>query len=311
MAPIYDVIVVGGGPAGLTAAIYAGRKLLRTLVLTQDIGGQLLLTAYIENFPGYTGYIGMGLAETMGEQAKRFGAEIVIGEVTRIDKADGSFRVSSSAGDFEGRAVIVTGGSVHRKLGVPGEERLLGRGVSVCATCDGPFARGRTVALIGGGNAALQSAVFLSKLASKVYVIHRRDQFRGDGVLVDEVGCLKNVETLLGTIVTEITGEKKVEGLRLKDAKTGEVTDLRVEMVFIEVGRDVKLDYAKHLFTTNSHGQVVTDKEGRTSCEGIFAAGDITDLPWGQAVIAAGAGATAALSAYEYLQRRKSAGCRY
>jgi thioredoxin reductase (NADPH) len=305
MAETYDVIIVGGGPAGITAAIYARRKLLKTMLISRDIGGQVLLTGYIENYPGYTGRSGGGLADVFEQQVKEFGTEIVLGDVERVEREGELFRVISNEGRFLARAVIVTAGSTYKKLNVPGEEEFFGRGVSTCATCDAPLARGRVAAVVGGGNAALQGAELLAKYASKVYMIHRRDQFRADELLVERAKRLANVEALLNSEVIEVRGDKKVEGVLIRDVRTGEVRELRVERVFVEIGREIKLDYIKHLVETNEIGQVVVDRSQRTSCEGIFAAGDITDLPYGQAVIAAGDGAVAALSAYDYLMQKR------
>jgi thioredoxin reductase (NADPH) len=304
MAETYDVIIVGGGPAGMTAAIYARRKLLKTLLISRDMGGQVLLVGYIENYPGFVERSGMALADILERQAKEFGTEIVMGEVKRVEKAKGLFRVISDEGEFLARALIVTGGSSYKRLNVPGEEEFFGRGVSTCATCDAPLARGRVVAMVGGGNAALQGIELLAKYASKVYAIHRRDRFRADEILVERVKKMPNVEPVLNSEVKEIRGEKKVEGVVIKDVKTGEVKEVVVERVFIEVGREIKLDYIKHLVRTNEIGQVVVDREQRTSYKGIFAAGDVTDLKYGQAIIAAGDGAVAALSAYDYLMER-------
>jgi len=305
MAETYDVIIVGGGPAGMTAAIYARRKLLKTLLISRDIGGQVLLTGYIENYPGFVERSGMALADILERQAKEFGTEIVMGEVKRVEKAEGLFRVISDEGEFLVRALIVTGGSSYKRLNVPGEEKFFGRGVSTCATCDAPLARGRAVAVVGGGNAALQGVELLAKYASRVYAIHRRDRFRADEILIERVKKMPNVEPVLNSEVTEVRGDKKVEGVLIRDVRTGEVKELRVERVFVEVGREIKLDYVKHLVETNKIGQVVVDRAQRTSCEGIFAAGDITDLPYGQAIIAAGDGAVAALSAYDYLMEKR------
>ena len=305
MGNIYDVIFIGGGPAGITAAIYTRRKLLRTMLISKDIGGQILLTMYIENYPGFTQKSGISLAETYEQQIKELGTEIVLGEVERVERENGFFRVVSSEGKFLARTVIATGGSSYKKLKVPGEEELFGRGVSTCATCDAPLARGKVVAVVGGGNNALQSAELLAKYASRVYLIHRRDRFRADEILVEKVMRMLNLETLLSSEVEEIRGEKKVEGVLIKGVKTGEMRELKVERVFVEIGKDFKPDYVKHLVETNKIGQVVVDRSQRTSCEGIFAAGDITNLPYGQAIIAAGDGAVAALSAYDYLMQKR------
>lgn len=298
---IYDVIIIGGGPAGVTAAIYARRKLLKTLLICKNVGGQVLLTDNIENYSGYEGRAGVGLADIFERQLEAVSAEVVSTEVTSVKKEGEMFLLKCEDGEYEGRAVIATGGSEYKKLGVPGEERYFGRGVCVCATCDAPMTRNKAVAVIGGGNTAFQSAELLAKFAAKVYIVHRRSAFRADALLVERVKRLQNVEFMLGKIVLEIKGAAKVEALKLKDGATRAESDLPVQKVFVEIGRDVKLDYIRGLADTNEKGQVKVDRLQRTSCEGLFAAGDIVDLPYGQAIIASGQGAVASLAAYDYL----------
>ncbi|MGQ9759962.1 MAG: NAD(P)/FAD-dependent oxidoreductase [Candidatus Methanomethylicaceae archaeon] len=298
---VYDILIVGCGPAGVSAAIYAKRKMLDVLVISRDIGGQVLLTDYIENYPGFMGVRGQALAEMFEEQLRKLGVEVKLGEVEKIEREGRLFKILSSEGTFFGRAVIATGGSVYKRLNVPGEDKLVGRGVSFCATCDAPFAKNRDVAVVGGGNAALQSAELLSRFANKVYIIHRRERFRADGILVERVKRHHNVEFLMSAVVTEIKGENRVEGLSVKDLVIGGIREIKVNMVFIEIGREVKVDYIKHLVTTTETGQIIVDRAQRTTCKGIFAAGDITDRPFQQAIIAAGDGAVAALSAYDFL----------
>jgi thioredoxin reductase (NADPH) len=302
---MYDVIIVGAGAAGLTAAIYAGRRLLKTLVISFDIGGQMLLTEQIENYPGYLDKSGPKLMKIFEEQARKFGAEIIIGYVSRIEKVNDHFKVISNVGEFETKTVIVAGGSVPRKLNVPGEDKLLGRGVSTCVTCDAPFAKNKVVAVVGGGNSSLEGAEVLSKFANKVYLIHRRDSFRADELTVERVKTLKNVEFILNTIVTEIKGDEKVECILIKNVKTGEIKELKVDMVFVEIGREININYVKHLVKTDELNQIIINKACETSCPGIFAAGDVTDVPYKQTVTAAGLGAVAALSAYNYIAKKE------
>jgi thioredoxin-disulfide reductase len=302
MGELYDVIIVGAGPAGLSAAVYCRRKLLKTLVISKDIGGQVVLTGNIENYIGYNNKNGVELASIFESQAREFETPILTGDVEMIEPDGEHFLVRTSESAFRAKSVIVTGGSSYKMLNVPGEEELLGRGVSVCATCDAPFARDRVVAVVGGGNAAFQSAELLARYARKVYIIHRRQSFRADEILIERARNTPKIEMLTETGVAEIIGEKKVNGILLIDLKTDAKRRVDVDMVFIEVGRVVKLDYVKHLVETNKNGQIIVDKEQRTSRKGIFAAGDITDLKYGQAIIAAGDGAVAALSAYDYLK---------
>lgn len=299
---IYDIIIIGAGPAGLTAAIYARRRLLNTLVISMDIGGQILLADNIDNFLGYTGRSGAGLALIFERQMAESGLGITMGEVRSVEKEGDLFRVRSTAGDFLTRTVVATGGRAPRKLNVPGEERLFGKGVSTYLTAAVADGRNRAVAIVGGGNTACKRAELLSGQAEKVYLIHRRDQFRSDEITVERLRGCPNVEFRLNTIVEEIRGRERVESILVRDAVTGRREELRVGMVYVDIGRDVNLSYIKGLVRTNEAGRIIVDRLGRTSCEGVFAAGDITDLPYEQAIIAAGAGAIATLAAYDYLK---------
>jgi thioredoxin-disulfide reductase len=302
---IFDVIIVGGGPAGMSAAIYCKRKLLKTLVITKEIGGQVVLTGEIENYLGYIGRSGLELGSFFEQQVKQFGVEIVLDEVMKIE-ADGElFNVAYGGGSLLTKAVIITGGSEYRKLNVPGEETFFGRGVSVCATCDSPFARDRTVAIIGGGNTALQSAELLARYAKKVYLIHRREDFRADELLCERARNMPNIQMVMNSWITEIKGAKKVESITIKDVLNNSKSELEVDMVFVEIGRVIKVDYVKDLVKTDDEGRVIVDSEQRTNCPGIFAAGDITDRKYGQAIIAAGDGAVAALSAHDYIKEKE------
>ena len=298
---VFDVVIIGGGPGGVSAAIYASRKLLKTVLVSKDIGGQVLLAGYIENYAGYEGRVGSGLADIFERQLNEFGVQVVTDSVKNAEKVGDVFKIICDENELMSRAIIATGGSSYRRLNVPGEDVYFGNGVSACATCDAPMARNKIAVVVGGGNAALQSAELLARFATKVYIIHRRDHFRADGILIERIKKLDNVEPILNTMVKEVKGSRKVEGVILKDTVSGAEIELHAQKVFVEIGRDVKLDYMKHLVKTNERGQVIVNKAQKTSCEGIFAAGDITDLVYGQAIIAAGQGAVAALSAYDYL----------
>ncbi|MBC7119993.1 MAG: FAD-dependent oxidoreductase [Candidatus Methanosuratus sp.] len=300
----YDVVIVGAGPAGLAAAVYARKRLLDTLVLSMDIGGQILQTEHIDNYLGYLETDGIKLAAAFENQARISGAEFVTAEVKRIEKDGDLFRVHSTAGVFYGRAVIVTGGRKPRKLCVPGEDQLLGRGVNISLKCDLDRMAGKTVAIVGGGNTALQRAELLSYKASKVYLIHRREEFRGDEATLVRVKAIPNVELLLNTVIIEMKGGVCLESVVVKNLKTGLEQEFKVDTLFLDIGRDVKLDYVEHLVKRDPAGKVITDKFGRTSCEGLFAAGDITDTPYAQVIIAAGQGAAAALTAYSYIKKK-------
>ncbi|HRR53738.1 MAG TPA: FAD-dependent oxidoreductase [Candidatus Methanomethylicus sp.] len=298
---VYDVIVIGGGPAGVTAAVFARRKLLKTLLISKNVGGQVLLTDNIENYTGYEGRTGTGLADIFERQLQSVSSEVVSDVATEVVKDGDAFRVRCEEGEYHGRTVIATGGSNAKMLGVPGEERYFGSGVCVCATCDAPMTRNKDVAVVGGGNAAFQSAELLARFAKKVYVVHRRGAFRADAILVERLRKTPNVEFLLGKTVLEIRGSAKVESLRVRDSASGGETEIQVQKVFVEIGREVKLDYIKGLVKMNERGQAIVDRLQRTSCKGLFAAGDITDLPYGQAIIASGQGAVAGLAAYDYI----------
>ncbi|MCS7093577.1 MAG: thioredoxin-disulfide reductase [Candidatus Aenigmarchaeota archaeon] len=300
----YDVIIIGGGPAGLTAAIYAGRRLLKTLVISLNIGGQALLTEQIENYPGYLDKSGPKLMKIFETQARSFGAEILIGYVQKVEKTGENFKVITNVGEFEAKAIIVAAGKIPRRLNVPGEEKFLGRGISTCVTCDAPFAKNKIVAVIGGGNSAVEGVEVLSKFAKKIYLIHRKEEFRADEITLERIKKLENVELVLNSVVIEFIGEKKLEKIKIQNLKSGEIKELEVQMVFLEIGHESKIDFVKHLVKTNEFNEIITNKLGETSCEGIFAAGDVTDCAYKQLVIAAGEGAIAALSAYNYLARK-------
>ncbi|MEM5875455.1 MAG: thioredoxin-disulfide reductase [Candidatus Aenigmatarchaeota archaeon] len=301
----YDVIIVGAGAAGLTAAIYARRRMLKTLVISLNIGGQALLTDQIENYPGYLDKSGPKLMKIMETQARNFGAEILLGYVNKIEKSNDGFKVISNVGEFESKTVIVAAGKVPRRLNVPGEEKFLGRGISTCVTCDAPFAKNKVVAVVGGGNSALEGVEVVSKFASKVYLIHRREEFRADEVTVEKVKKLPNVEFVLNSVIIEFLGDKKLEKIRVQNLKSGEIKEIEVQMVFLEIGHETKIDFVKDLVKLNEYGEIITNKLGETSCPGIFAAGDVTDSPYKQLVIAASEGAIAALSAYNYIAKKE------
>ncbi|MBI2076414.1 MAG: thioredoxin-disulfide reductase [Candidatus Aenigmarchaeota archaeon] len=301
---MYDVIIIGGGAAGLTAAIYTTRRKLKTLVLSVDIGGQTNLTLHIENYPGYTELSGPKLMQTFEEQAKKFGAEIIFGKAAKVEKTKRGFEVRLANDEkYEGKTVIVASGKVPRTLGIPGEEKFMGRGVTTCATCDGPLYKNKKIAIIGGGNSALDAAEYMSKIASKVYLVHRRNEFRGEAILVDSVKAAKNVELVLNSMPVSINGDKFVSGLTIENVGTKKKRELDVNGVFIEIGYVADTSAVKELVKVNSKGEILVNEYCETGTEGIFAAGDITNVPFKQTVISAGQGAVAGLQAYTYLQK--------
>ncbi|HRY60031.1 MAG TPA: thioredoxin-disulfide reductase [Patescibacteria group bacterium] len=301
----YDLIIIGGGPAGLTAAIYAGRRELKTLVLTMNIGGQMTLTHHVENYPGVDMSDGTDLALKMMEQAKKFGAQIELNhEVSAIEIKDGDYLVKTSGGEFEAQAVILAFGKTPRKLDIEGADRYLGKGLSYCATCDGPFFKGKNIAVVGGGNSALGGALYLSELGQKVYLIHRRDAFRGEEILVDKIKAKENIEIVLNSVPSGLEGTDVLEKIIVKDVVSGAEREIAVDGVFIEIGYEVKADFVKGLVNLDAGNQIIVDQDCKTSAEGIFAAGDLTQIPYKQIAISVGQGATAALSAYDYIQKK-------
>lgn len=295
---MYDVIIIGGGPAGLTAALYASRRGMKALVLSRDIGGQITRTNEIENYPGFDHIAGVDLGMSFYNQAKKFGAEIVFDEVKKIEKNHKEFFVETIKNKFETKAIILAFGKKPRELEVPGEEKLKGRGVSYCATCDAPFFKDKKVAVVGGGNSALQAALLAGQVAKQAYLIHRGDQFRGEEVLVQKIEKAANIEIILNNEVLEIKGEEKVEEIDLKNGRK-----IAVDGIIVEVGFVIDRSLVKDLLKLDKNNQVEIDNFQATSVPGIFAAGDLTTTPYKQVIIAAAEGAKAALSAYDYVQK--------
>jgi len=300
---VYDVVIVGAGPAGLTAAIYCVRSGLRVRVIGKVVGGQVAESSLVENYPGLKAISGFELAKRIAEHAESLGVDVLMDEVVGVEQAGDLFIVrTSTSGDFKCKALILAIGAEPSRLGVKGEEEFRGRGVSYCATCDGPLFKGKDVAVVGGGNSALDAALYLSSLARTVYLIHRRDEFRAAKALVDKIVEKNNIVKLLKRVPIEIGGSRYVEWIKVRNVETGEVEELRVNGVFIEIGRSVKSDFLKGFVELDDKGQIIVDSLCRTSRRGVFAAGDATNIPYKQAIIAAGEGAKAALSAYEYLR---------
>jgi len=303
----YDVIIVGGGISGLTAAIYTGRKLLKTLVATVDIGGQNLLTEDEENYPGYTGKSGPKLMQIVYEQAISFGAEFVFGRAVKLEKIkDEMFKITLGNGEeYVGSSVILAYGKVAKKLGIENEDRFIGRGISTCANCDTPLTRNKTVVVLGGGNSALEAAELAAKFATKVYLIHRRDAFRADEITVEKVKKTKNVEIMLNSTVVKILGDEKFAGVVVQNINTNEMKELKVDMMFLEIGQVLDTEWVKDFVERNKLGEIVTNKAGETKTSGVFAGGDLTDGLFKQSVTAAGEGAIAGLSAYNWLMKKQ------
>lgn len=300
---LYDLIILGGGPAGLTAAIYAGRAALKTLVLLgTSPGGQAASTETVENFPGFPdGVGGAELAQRMQQQAERFGAETVADTATAVDFSASPFTVKTFSRTYQARSVIVATGAVPKRLGVPGEETFWGRGVSTCATCDGFFYRGKKVAVVGGGDSAVDEALVLTKYADQVFVIHRRDQLRATRIYQDRAFANPKIRFVWDTVVEEIVGDRAVTGLRLRNVKTGEQSLLEVDGVFIYIGMQPATDLFKGQLALDEWGYILTDRQRHTSVPGVFAAGDVQDYLYRQVVVAAASGAIAAMEAEKFL----------
>lgn len=302
---MYDTIIIGTGPAGFTAGIYAARRKMKTLIIGKELGGQLIWALEIENYPGFKSINSFDLINKMSEQVKALGVEIKSGEVKTIEKNGEIFVLHTNKEVFEARTVILALGLSPRRLAIQGELELTGKGVSYCANCDGPFYKDKTVAVAGGGNSALDAAEILSKIAAKVYLIHRRDEFRGFETLVEEVKAKKNIELVLNSDIKEIIGGNKVEKITVYNNKTQEERKIVLDGLFIEVGRIANTDIAAELAKRDKKNQIIVDNKCMTNCPGLFAAGDVTPVEFKQITIACGQATIAALAAYQYLQLKK------
>ena len=304
---MYDLIIIGGGPAGFTAAIYAARRAVKTLVLAKEFGGQAVYASKVENFPGFDLIPGYELMEKIKNQAGKLGAEIKNVEAAEIKKENDIFSVRDKDGKiYESKSLLLSFGAVPRKLGIPNEDKFKGNGISYCATCDAPFFKNKNVAVVGGGNAALDAALLLAKFAKQVYLIHRRDEFKAEEVRVNDLKKLPNVEIILNSEVKEIKGEKNITGVTIKKVDSGEARDLDVSGIFVEIGHIVESDFVSKMVTLDERKQIVVNDKNETNVPGVFGAGDATTVPYKQIVIAAGEGAKAALTAYSYLQKVNS-----
>jgi thioredoxin reductase (NADPH) len=305
-----DVVIIGAGPAGLSAAIYTGRARLSTVVLEKGLpGGQILITDWIENYPGFPdGVAPFALMEGFQKQAVHFGAEIVTDEAVEIvpDSAPGEPKgwiVRGRTADYPARAVIVAVGAQYRRLGLPEEGRLTGRGVSYCATCDGAFFRDREIAVVGGGDTALMEAAYLTKFARRVRLVHRRDKLRGTKILQERIFANPKITVEWNSIIERILGDDQVEGVILKDTRDGTLREVRLEGVFISIGMDPQSEFVKRLLSVNDWSEILVDGRMAASKPGIFAAGDVVVAAPHQVAAATGTGVTAALSVVDYLSK--------
>ena len=304
MNQTYDVIILGAGPAGLSSAIYTGRAMLDTLILEKGApGGQILMTDFIENYPGFPeGIAPVELTESFRKQAERFGAKIGIDTVKELQREGQLWKVCGYKNEYLTRAVIIATGANFRRLGIKGEGKFTGRGVSYCATCDGFFFKDKVVAVVGGGNWALTEAIFLTKFARQVKVIHRRDQLRAEKILRDRTLAHEKMEVIWDTVIEEILGDTILKSLTVKNVKTGELSELEVDGLFVSIGTRPNSGFVKDLLELNKWGEIVVGKKMETSQPGIYAAGDLTDACPEQVATAVGTGVAAAIAIDEYLQ---------
>jgi thioredoxin reductase (NADPH) len=306
---IYDVIIIGAGPGGMTAAIYTSRANLKTLILERGVpGGQLQNTAEIENFPGYPHINGPDLAQNIFEHSLKFGAEYEQANVKSIANEDNIKVVYTEGKVYKSKSIIISTGTKYKKLNIPGEEEFLGQGVSWCAVCDGAFFKGKELVVVGGGDSAIEESVFLTRFAKKVTVLHRRDQFRAQSILVDRMLENEKIDVIYNTIVTEIRGENKVSAVLLENVKTGEIKEYSADGVFEYIGMNPVSEFVKDLKITDEEGWIITDNRMKTTIKGIFAVGDIRKDAVRQVVAATGDGCIAALEAQHYVESLQEKG---
>ena len=310
MPDIHDIVIVGSGPAGLTAAVYAGRANLHPVVIEGiGAGGQLMLTTEVENFPGFPdGIMGPELMMKFREQAERFGAEFVTADADRVDFSQAPFGVWVGDREYRGKSIIITTGASARMLGLPNEQRLLGHGVSTCATCDGFFFREKPIAVVGGGDSALEEAIFLTKFASKVSLIHRRDEFRGSKIMQDRALANPKIVVVWNSVVEDVVGESSVDHVVLRDTVTGDLSELDAQGVFVAIGHTPNTRLFEGQLDLDENGYIVTAADSTaTSVEGVFAAGDVQDHVYRQAITAAGSGCMAAIETERWLAEAEHA----
>lgn len=297
---MYDLIIIGAGPAGITAAIYASRKRINLLVITKDLGGQTALSGDIENYTGYQYITGFELAQKFLEHMNKFSIEVKEAEEARkIEKTTNGFKVATDTATYEAKTLILASGARPRTLNIPGEAEYKNRGVTYCATCDAPLFQGKDVAVVGGGNSALDATLQLTKIANRIYLITKYDSYRGETVLLEKVKASDKVTILYNTETLEIQGNRTVEAIKVERDKEQET--IEVQGVFIEIGYMPNSEFLHGFINLNECGEAIIDSHNRTNIPGVFAAGDVTNVPAKQIIIAAGEGCKASLSAFEYL----------
>jgi len=299
-----NVVIIGSGPAGLTAAIYAARAELKPVVISgMQPGGQITLTTMVENFPGFPdGIMGPDLMDNMRKQAERFGTRFIDEEVIEVDFKSKPFTIKTDSQEIKTKTVIIASGAVAKWLGVPGEKEFMGKGVSGCATCDGFFFRGKEVVVVGGGDTALEDALYLTKFANTVTIIHRRDQFRASKIMQERVFANSKIKIIWNSVVAEIKGDSKVTGVKIKNIKTGEEKELKTDGVFVAIGHSPATGMFKGQIEIDDQDFIVKKENTETSVKGVFVAGDVADRRYKQAIVAAGEGAKAAIDVEKYLQ---------
>jgi alkyl hydroperoxide reductase subunit F len=302
---LYDTIIIGSGPAGMTAGIYAARREMNALIIGKEPGGQMMWASEIENYPGFKSIGNYELISKMQEHVTGLGVEIKNEEVKKVEKdEEDNFKLTTGKDVFRSKTVIIAMGLSPRRLEIPGEKEFNGRGVTYCANCDAPFYKNKDVAVIGGGNSALDAAEYLSKIANQVYLIHRREEFRAFEALIEEVEARDNIELVKNSEVKNIEGQEKVERIRVYNKKEDKETEIQVQGVFIEVGRIAKTDLVADLVERNEGSQIKTNEICETATPGLYAAGDVTTTPFKQITVACGQGTIAALAAYQYLNSK-------
>jgi thioredoxin reductase (NADPH) len=300
---VREVIIIGGGPAGYTAALYAARANLEPLVIEGfQWGGQLMITSDVENYPGYPeGVLGPEMMKDFRRQAERFGAEFVSDDVSRVDLSERPFKVYVGDDEYQAQSVIVATGAEARKLGLESERTLQGRGVSYCAVCDAAFFREKEIVVVGGGDSAMEEATFLTKFASKVTIVHRREDFRASSIMLDRAKANEKIEWVTNSVVDEVVGNGVVTAVRLRDVNTDEITDLPADGLFVAIGHDPNTKLFKDWLELDDAGYILTHDGTATNIDGVFAAGDVVDHTYRQAITAAGMGTMAALDAERWL----------